>query len=351
MLAPVTHILPLTTICRPRILPAPGRIVVRKGQKVSPNDTIAEASLHPEHILLDVARGLGLLADQADRHMQRSAGEEVDGGDVLAGPVGLARRVVRAPKAGRVVLAGGGQVLLEVASDPFLLKAGIQGVITQLISDRGAEIEITGALIQGSWGNGLIESGLILVVTKSPEDQLTREQLNVSQRGSILLGGYCSEAAVLEAAAELPLRGLILSSMDSSLVLLAQKMAFPILVLEGFGRLPMNHLAHRLLSSSERREATLFAQTWDRLAGSRPEIIIPLPATGQPPVPNEAVSFTPGQQVRVLRAPRHGATGKLVKLHQGLVTLPNGVKTLAADVRLEGGEVLVMPLANLEVII
>ncbi len=35
-------------------------------------------------------------------------------GDVIAGPVGIGRRVVRTPKSGTVVVAGGGQVLLEL---------------------------------------------------------------------------------------------------------------------------------------------------------------------------------------------------------------------------------------------
>ena len=38
MLASIVHILPLTTVHRERVLPVPGRVLVRQGQTVQPRD-------------------------------------------------------------------------------------------------------------------------------------------------------------------------------------------------------------------------------------------------------------------------------------------------------------------------
>jgi hypothetical protein len=94
MLASVTHILPLATVQRQRVLPFPGRVLVRKGQEVAAADTVANANLTPHHLVLDVARGLGLPAEKADKQVQRKAGERVSEDDVIAGPIGITKRVV-----------------------------------------------------------------------------------------------------------------------------------------------------------------------------------------------------------------------------------------------------------------
>ena len=351
MLSPVTHFLAVSPVRRLRLLPATGRVVVRKGQKVAATDVVAEVSLAPEHLLLDIARGLGLSPQKADEFLQLKAGDDVAEGDIVAGPVGMARRVVRATKPGRVVIAGGGQVLMEIASRPYELKAGIPGIVTELYDDRGVEIEATGSLIQGVWGNGRIDAGLMNVLARTPVDVLTTDRLDVSQRGSVIYGGCCNEADVLQTAAEIPVRGLILSSMDSALITLAEKMHYPIIIIEGFGTIPMNSAAFKILSTNERREVALNAEPWDRLVGIRPEIMIPLPAPGNLPLPIETDNFKPGQQIRVLQAEQKGMIGVLVNIRPGLTTLPSGLKAYAADIRLENGENAVFPLANLEVLV
>jgi hypothetical protein len=317
---------------------------------VAATDVIAEARIVSQHQVLDISRGLGVPADQADKYVTRKVGEEVSQGDVIAGPVGLFPRTIRAPKDGKVVSVGGGQVLIELERAPFELKAGIPGTVLELIPDRGVVIETTGALIQGVWGNGQIDSGVLVCMARSPEEELTRDRFDISMRGSIVLGGTCSQADVLTAAANVPLRGLILSSISADLVPAALQLKLPILVLEGFGKLAMNPAAYKILTTNEKREIAVNACIWDRLSGERPEAVIHLPAAGPLPTPREVDIFAPGQSVRIVRAPYAAAAGVLVALRPGLTAFPSGVRTSAAAVRLENGEQVVVPLANLEVV-
>jgi hypothetical protein len=349
MQAPVTHILPLTTIRRERLLPAAGRVVVRAGQKVEALDVVAEGSLEGGHVLLDVRRGLGISAEQADEIIERKIGEEISQGDVIAGPVGLIPRVIRAPKDGRIVAIGGGQVLLETQDGLLELRAGIPGTVVDLVPDRGAVIEGTGALIQAVWGNGHMDVGMLTVLLEQPTDELTVDRVDVSLRGAVVLGGYCGQADVLQTAAELPLRGLILASLAGALAPLAARLPIPIVVLEGFGRIPMNPQAYKILTTNDKREVTVNAEPMDAMRGTRPEVIIPLPATSKPPLPRDTDIFAPGQTVRILRAPYAGMTGKIISLKSGLASFPGG-NFPAAMVELEGGEQTAVPLANMEII-
>ena len=349
MYAPITHILAGTSFRRERLLPMSGRVLARRGQLVSPIDVVAEAVLNPEHMLLDIARGLGMSAKQADKLLQCKAGDEVGEGDILAGRLGMGRRVVRAPFPGRVMVAGEGQVLLQLDGQPQELKAGYPGLVVDLIGERGVIIETTGALIQGVWGNGRINYGLLSIQALAPDALLAAEQLDVSLRGTVIFGGILADEQTLLAAEDLPVRGMILASMDSALVPLALRLSYPVVLIEGFGHLPLNPQAFKLLSSSERREAALNAEPWNRLAGTRPEIVLAAPSqSAQPPLDN--ATYNTGQTVRLINRPYQGLLGMLTAVHPGLTRLPSGISAPAANVRLENGETVLIPLANLEIL-
>jgi hypothetical protein len=345
MLASIHHILPLTTITRERILPTAGTVLVRLSQKVSSSDIIAETTWAREHVLLDIASMLNLSIKEADKLLKCKVGDLIASGQEVAIGSGLFPRTVRAPREGRVVAAGGGKVLLEVGESKVELRAGIPGMVVQLIPERGAVIQTAGALIQGVWGNGRIDSGLLINLAEKPDSILTSARLDVSLRGSIIMGGICKDAETLQVAAELPARGLILSSLFPSLLPLAREMRYPI-----FGTLPMNSAAHRLLSSSAKRDATLNAEVYDRYSGARPEVIIPLPISQSPAPPVDLLMFEAGQQVRLLRPPATGVIGTLVSIRPGMTVLPSGLRASSADVKLESGETIIVPLVNIEVV-
>jgi hypothetical protein len=350
MLASVVHVLPMTRIHRHRLLPVTGRILVRKGQKVTADEVIGEANQEPRHILLDLVRGLGVGISEADKYLERQAGEAVAEGDVLAGPVGWGKRVVRAPSSGKVILTGRGKILLEVERSPNQLLAGLPGEVISLIPGRGAVIESVGALVQGVWGNGRIDSGKLRVLIKKPEDILTVDQLDIDLRGAVVFAGYCGDDQVLKAAEKLALKGLILSSIASSLMSIAEAIPLPILVIEGFGLIPVNSAAFNLLITSDQREIAINAEKIDPYTNQRPEVFISLPVNQMVREPRDATVFSPGQRVRIVRSPYQAQIGTLATIQPGLETLPSGIKATTAEIELENSVKVKLPLVNLEVL-
>ncbi len=210
-----------------RTLPVAGKVNAHVNQRVNPTDVIAEASFAREHVLFDVARTFGVSASAADKMIKVNTGDRVMQGALVAESGGLLSRTIKAPRAGRVMIVGGGQVLMEVGDTRIELRAGLPGVVTQVLPERGVVIQTAGALIQGVWGNGRIDNGLMVNLLQKPDEVLTADRLDVSLRGSVILGGHVRDAETLKAAAELPVRGLILSSLLSPLIVHGLSDALP----------------------------------------------------------------------------------------------------------------------------
>jgi hypothetical protein len=350
MQAPVHHVVGLTSIVRERVLPISGNVIAHLQQKVSPNEVVAETKWAREHVLLDVAQLLNVSPNAADRLVKCHVNDELKANTEIAKGKGMFPKTVRVPRDGRVVAVGGGQVLMEVGETKMELRAGIPGTVVQVIANKGVVIQTAGGLVQGMWGNGRIDSGMLVNLAETPDSILTPGRLDVSLRGSIILAGIVKDVEALEAAAELPARGLIVSSIFPSLLSRAREMRYPILVTDGFGSLPMNTAAYKLLSTNAKREVTINAEFYDRYTGARPEVIIPLPISSDPPSPREVETFAPGLQVRMRRPPSMGMIGSIVSIKQGLTTLSSGLRASAAEVKLENDETVIVPLVNLEVV-
>ena len=349
-IAPVTHILPLTGLRRARLLPVNGRVLVRASQEVTPTDIIAEGDLNPRHLLVPIGHLIKTARrGQARKMIERKVNERVQEGDVLVSTRGLFKQVVRAPAGGVILQITANHILIEAPGQPFQLLAGMSGQVAEIIPDRGAILEANGTLIQGAWGNGLVGAGMLLIKIQSPEDELTSSMLNMNMRGEVTFGGYVREEKVLKYAAEVSMGGLILGSMHADLVPLAKRLKLPVILLEGFGHIPVNQSAFKLLTTNEKRDVALNAIDWKLLSGDRPEVIISLPAKGE--IGPETDVFRPGLTVRVIAPPYAGRIGKLIGVLNEQVRLPSGVRASAAIVSFENGEgEVTIPLANMDVI-
>ncbi|TFH34108.1 MAG: hypothetical protein E4G99_10175 [Anaerolineales bacterium] len=346
----VTHVIAMTTIRRERVLPVPGSIAVRVTEKVQASDVVAEAEIEPKHFYLDIARGLGIDVREVGRYLTRQQGDRVEAGDVIAGPVGLTRRTVRAPADGRIAAIHHGRVLLETRGELFQLRAGFPGVV---VSSDGAQIvvvETTGSLVQGAWGNGKTDYGVMRVVGDGPAAHLSTNQLDVNLRGAVLVAGVCDHPAPLHQATELSVRGVILGGMSAELIPLARRLPFPILLTEGFGDRAINTPAFALFMSHVGREVTIDAGTEWPQPGQRPEVVIPLSTTRSVSLPEEVIALKPGVRVRILSEPNLGEVGVIKSILKQAVIYKSGIRAKSASVEIEGIGTTNVPLANIEIL-
>ncbi|MHC1783006.1 MAG: hypothetical protein AB9891_09675 [Anaerolineaceae bacterium] len=347
MLAPIAHFLALTNIRRTRLLPYPGRVLVKAGQKVNAAEVIAETHLPNKHHLLDVRRAFGVSGGIADSLITRQKGEHLQKGDIVAETGKVFSRVIRAPVDGSIVAISNGQILIEASDAPLELQAAMPGVIREVIQEQGAVVEVNGVLLQGMWGNGKIDFGLLHLYSTNPEAPLMLEEIDPILRGAVLVGGYCGDSAFLHALEDSSLRGLILSSIHPDLIDLAGEMKFPVIVLEGFNRQPFNPVAFNLLITNEKKDVSLNAAAWNQISGERPEIIIPLPDSGM--LSTEYDEVAPGLTVRIQGAPYANLIGTVLEVYPQ-TSLPNGLRCQAAEVRLPDKERVLVPISNLEII-
>ena len=350
MISKVKQVHSMTSIKRERVLPVAGHVLVRRMQKVAPTDVIVVAPLAPKFILLDIAQGLNVNPERADELIQRESGDDLVKGDIIAGPVGMFKRVIRAPHPGQIKIAGEGKVLYEISSPEYELRAGMDGTVTNIISERGAIIETTGALIQGIWGNGKIAYGVVQPVSNDMLQELVPEQLNISFRGVIITAGFCKNPEVLEAAANIPVKGLVLGSISSDLIPRAKSVDYPILVIDGFGNRAMNKAAEGILASNKDRNISLNAQLYDPFLGIFPEIIISQPAHSDTELPSEAETLRTGKKVIIINGPEATKIGTIESILPRKQKIPSGIETKVAEVSLPNDQRATIPLTNLELI-
>lgn len=349
-LPPVTHVLPMTTIRRERRLPVAGTVTARVNERVQAQDVIAEAELAPRHYFLDLSRGLGVPVREAARHLVKEEGARVEAGEVLAGPVGLARRTVRAPADGKIAAITEGRVLFQARGRPYELRAGFPGTVISTDSERSVMLETTGALIQGVWGNGKQDFGVLRLVGEGAGSALQTRSLDLQLRGAVLAAGYCENPAPLHQATELSVRGLILGGLASELIPVARRLPYPVVVMEGFGKLPLCQPIFQLLTNNAGRDVALEARPSEPHAAQRPEVIIPLPSSREADLPDEVIPMAPGLRVRALSGPQKGEVGVVREIMDKAFGYPSGILARSAIVDVEGSGPMALPLANLEVL-
>jgi hypothetical protein len=349
-LAPVRHVMPLTTIRRTRELPGAGTVTVRVNEKVQAQDVLGEAEFGPRHFFLDLARGLGVSEGQVSKYMTKQRGDLVSADEIIAGPAGMARRTVRAPSDGRIINLERGRLLFQARGRVAEVRAGFPSTVISSDGVRRVTLETAGALIQGVWGNGRQDFGLMRMIGEGPRSKLHTRAMDIQLRGAVIVAGQCDHPAPLQQASELSLRGLILGGMAAALIPVARRLPYPVIVLGGFGDFPISGPAFNLLAGNAGREVAVEARLPAPFDPQGPEIIIPLPSDRAVDLPEDVIPIAPGVRVRVVRAPLQGVIGEVREILPRAEELASGILARTAVISIEGSGPTRVPLANLEIL-
>ncbi len=361
---------PATVAQITRRLPAAGDITVRAGNRVEPDDQIGQTIVSPPAVFLDVATALAVEPQAVPRRLKRKVGERVTPQQVLAK---RGSRRCLAPVAGTVASIDGetGFVVITPDPQPMILSASVRGYVADVTPGRSALIETAAAVIQGVFGIGSEQFGVLRLLVTDRHDIITPEMIDARSAYALIIGGAGITAEALRKAQQEQVRGVIVGGIEH-----ADAQAFirgtsdntsaiewysygqrsdltpstpTVLVTEGFGVHPMAEPLFELLTRFDRQEAFLDGTTTLLPPLYRPRVVIPLPRlqTGQEVAAVRVLQV--GSVVRLIDERHLGVVGRVTALNrQG--RLASGVRTATATVQISEAEQIMLPQTAVEVI-
>jgi hypothetical protein len=282
-----------TVIRKHRRLPAPGEVLVKKGEEVGEDAVIARGYVRNHEITeIRVAEKLGVDAYNLRGYLLKQTGEAVAKDEVIALRrtfFGKSTRVCRAPLAGTIEAfsTSSGTVLIRGSPIPVEVKAHIPGRVAEIYPQEGAVVECFGAIARGAFGIGGETRGKIEAVAQAPNEVLTGASIDGTHKGKILLGGAVATLDALRRAAQVGASAVVVGGVDEKDLtdLLGyelgfgvtghEQVGFTLITTEGFGSNPMNEDIFGLLRENAGEHACVDGATQIRIRMQRPEIIIP----------------------------------------------------------------------------
>lgn len=351
---------------RIRRLPIKGEVLIKKGDAVTPNQVIAQASLPGPLQTIKLAESLGVEPQDIEAMFQLKVGDQVTKGQTVAvskGFFGLGKQTITSDHTGTVESLSNitGNVLVREASIPVDVNAYLQGTVAEVLPDEGAIIETRGAMVQGIFGIGGERQGKVKIKVGGPDQTLHADNINDNDKGCLLVGGSGFTYDAIQKAAQVGAAGIIAGGVkDSDLIKYLgydigvaitgqEQIPLTLLVTEGFGYLNMAHRTFELLQSLEGKTASVNGATQIRAGVIRPEVIVPLELTGTAEVAGMGGLLEVGSSIRVIREPYFGQLGTVIDLPHQLMVVDSGTEVRVLKARLSDGKEALVPRANVEI--
>lgn len=353
-----------------RVLPVAGEVLAVAGDRVQATDVVAQTTMPGDITPINIANALAIPAGEVPGSMLAREGDRIAPGDLVAkskGIFGMFRAEYRAKTAGTIESISGvtGQVIVRGAPKPVQVLAYLTGEIVDVLPGEGAVIEAEVAFVQGIFGIGGEAFGELVMACKSPGQELTEDLISEAMRGKVVIGGARMTGEAVRKAVAVGAAAIISGGMDDAdlrailgydlgvAVTGSEQIGTTLVITEGFGEIAMAERTYRLLAEHAGMQCAVNGTTQIRAGVMRPEIVIPLgPAEHDEPVTPAAAGglLEPGTAVRIIRDPHFGLLGVVAALPTDPAVLPSGSKARVLDVRLDSGQTVTVPRANVELI-
>ena len=351
-----------------RILPLKGEVLVAANAKVNPDDVVARTYLPGRVEMLNVANKLGIDQQDVPEKMLKQEGDSVEEGEVIAqskGLFGFFKSEAKSTLTGSIENISGitGQVVIRGEQQPVEVRAYVKGVVSEVIPDEGVIVDTCGTFIQGIFGVGGETFGEIIMGCQSADQVLTPDLILPAHEGKIVIGGSLVTKDALKKAISLGVRGVVVGGFDDEdlrgflgydlgvAITGHENLGITLIVTEGFGKVNMAPRSFSLLKTHEGQAASINGATQIRAGVIRPEVIVPV--DGSHHVEEKAKhtgELLPGTPIRVIRAPYFGVLATVKSLPTEPHILESGSKARVVEVTIEGGEAVLLPRANVEII-
>jgi hypothetical protein len=371
---PGLKVLKKTLFKKERILPLKGKVLVKKGDKVTPDTIVASTNLPGNVQMLKVNNLLNIEPQDVKNCLKVKEGDVVKKGDLVAetaGIFGMFKSSVESPVDGTIesISDTTGRVIVREAPVPVEIDAYVQGQIEEIIPEEGIVLTSNAAFIQGIFGIAGEKRGKIKILVSSPEDEITEEMISADLKGKIVVGGSFISLAAYKKAINLKVAGVVVGGFnyfDLKAVLGynlgvaitgTEDLATALIVTEGYGSIPMSNATFSLLQTYDGQEASVNGATQIRAGVIRPEIVIPLSedSSNLSDVNKEPEGIKEGSLVRVIRAPYFGRLGTVSSLPSELHKMESETMVRVANILLKKTkdlkeEEILIPRANLEMV-
>ncbi len=355
-----------------RVLPIPGEIRVRQGDHVTAEQVVAHTDQPGNIFPVNVSNLISTSPADVPAAMLKRVGDPVQEGEPLArsnGIFGYFRQTCESPVTGTVesISSITGQVILRGEPRPLEVNAFVAGTVVEVLPTEGVVIETPAAFVQGIFGIGGEASGPLRILVSRPDQDLTPELFLPEHAGCIVVGGRRVHGAAVARAIELNVRGIIcggINDFDLKSILGydlgvaitgSERIGITLIVTEGFGEIAMSQRTFDLLKSHAGDMTSVNGATQIRAGVLRPEIVIPLreSVARNAEVVERAAGgeLKVGASVRLIRDPYFGELGTITALPVDPQVLASGSKARVLKVRSATGRELIVPRANVEIVV